>query len=154
MMREIERCRVRTSIRVKFSNVRYSTSGGANWPLASKLTHASLTSPYCIHIFLSFKLITVFCVGDARSNTWKRYFFASRHAFGSTERRVVGEPAAPGPSLASQRHHAFGTGASGDEGIGMFYSYICQAGPGEYSPDMSPAPLRSQRKPRQHGTRN
>lgn len=55
------------------------------------------------------------------------------------ECRVVGERAAQNRSLASVRLHSSGATEDGDT-LTSFHSYMCEAGPGEYTPDMG-APL-------------
>lgn len=71
------------------------------------------------------------------------------------QRRVVGERAAPGRSLASLRLHATTAGDPGgggeDDGFGgtkrgdglgaPFHAYMADAGPGCYTPDMCAPPL-------------
>ncbi|CAM9536270.1 unnamed protein product [Scytosiphon promiscuus] len=71
-------------------------------------------------------------------------------SFDLMERRVVGEQAATGRSLASLHLHSAISGAGGGvggdtgdrNGLGApFHAYVSQAGPGHYTPDMSAPPL-------------
>ncbi|CAM9498249.1 unnamed protein product [Ectocarpus fasciculatus] len=71
-------------------------------------------------------------------------------AFDLMQRRVVGDQAAAGRSLASLHLHSAenggGSGSSnsrgGRDGLGApFHAYLSEAGPGHYTPDMSAPPL-------------
>lgn len=75
-------------------------------------------------------------------------------SFDLMQRRVVGEKATAGRSLASLHLHSTGGGCCSDkrngEGLTPFHAYMCEMGPGQYTPDMCAPPLLSQAGRRRH----
>lgn len=71
------------------------------------------------------------------------------------QRRVVGDQAAAGRSLASLHLHSAENGGGGGssngrggrDGLGApFHAYLSETGPGHYTPDMSAPPLPNEAK--------